>query len=72
MWMLKDYDDRVAAQQVGEYELLMYEGVQDSKEKYEGKWYYVGFENSIEASGKWALVPRNVPMPANPYNGQYY
>ena len=43
VWWLKDYDDRESAGQVDTFELLFYEGEQVSRDKYDGRWYYVGY-----------------------------
>lgn len=72
VWMLKDYDDREEAGQTGDYDLLMYEGTQINREKYQGKWYYVGFEHDDESSGKWAMVSKLSVKPGNPYEAHYY
>ena len=43
------------AEQTGDYEWLIYEGVQ-KKETFSGKWFYEGFEKSPDCSGTWSMI----------------
>lgn len=58
--MYKEYDDGEAAGQTGEWLHLVYCSDKISGEGVEGKWFYLGYEDSGEYSGMWKLMEYDV------------
>jgi hypothetical protein len=56
-WFYKNYEDKSRAQQVGKWEHLFHKSTAINFDllEMEGIWFFKGFENSKEYSGKWKL-----------------
>lgn len=56
MFLVKNYDNKAAAGQTGQFQHLIYESTSYSdREGFQGRWYYEGFEGSSQYSGIWKL-----------------
>lgn len=55
IWMMKNYDKPKKAGQTGKWRYLLYKGVM-TEDKFEGKWWFDGFENDAQYSGKFILA----------------
>lgn len=49
------YNDKTKAKHHGKFSNLIYEGHLNDSGNYNGRWYFVGFENSKEYSGKFNM-----------------